>query len=461
MIILHIGLHKAGSTTVQTYLRDNAEVLAEAGVLYPVIGRAERSIAHHRLAADLRAEEAEAGHWAEIVRLAEDNPSKRVVISSEGFQSADPALVRAMLGDHPVKVFCYHRDAAQRFVSVYGHGTKNGFRTLDFDRVFENQFTMKRTYIGDTLKAWAEAFGGANVRVRSLHPSCLVNGDLMADVFEVLGLGADAESRLGLRQVGARNVSPGWKALETLRALYDDLGPGRPNPETTPDGRTARGALLKRALQAEAKLGLGGKGRYLTTEQMQRCIELEDADIAGMQAAGIDCRLRPITLEGFEPRDFLPEFARIPGDEAAALLRDMLAAVTRDYALRVGRADEEESEGDEGEDEDDAKPAKGAAKTKGQKAREKRLLAEAAAGVTLSVVDGAVGGGVDPMKAAKQQAKAERKARKADFARVKLVQQAERAQGKNDRLEGQAERKAARMAAKEAAKAARGKKAQG
>jgi hypothetical protein len=425
MIILHIGLHKAGSTTVQTYLRDNAEVLAAAGVLYPAIGRAERSIAHHRLAADLRADEADPDQWAAIVALARDNPDKRVVISSEGFQSADPAAVRAMLGDHPVKVFCYHRDAAQRFVSVYGHGAKNGFRSIDFDRVFDNQFAMKRTYIGDTLKAWAEAFGGDNVRVRSLNPSCLANGDLMSDVFEVLGLGADAESRLGLNKVGARNVSPGWKALETLRALYGDLGPGRPDPETTPDGRTARGALLKRALQAEARLGLAGKGRYLTAEQMQRSIELEDSDIAGMQAAGIDCKLAPISMDGFEPREFLPAFEQVPGDEAAALLRDMLGAVIRDYVLRAPRADEDEAESEDSDDED--APAKGQARTKGQKARDKRLMAEAAASQTAA--------GPDPMKAAKLEAKAERKARKADRARVQEVQQATRKQGKADRVE--------------------------
>src|SRR3569623_860801 len=108
MIILHIGLHKAGSTTDQTYLRDNAEALARAGVLYPAIGRVERSIAHHRLAADLRAGAAAPEEWAQIVKLARENPDKKVVIASEGFQSADPAAVRAVLLEEPVKVFCYH-----------------------------------------------------------------------------------------------------------------------------------------------------------------------------------------------------------------------------------------------------------------------------------------------------------------------------------------------------------------
>jgi hypothetical protein len=409
MIILHIGLHKAGSTTVQTYLRDNAEVLAEAGILYPAIGRDQRAIAHHMLAADVRAREPKAQEWAAIVRLAEDNPDKRVVISSEGFQSADPTIVKAMLDGHPVKVFCYHRDAAQRMVSVYGHGTKNGFRSTDFDQVFENQFSMKRTYIGDTLKGWAEAFGGENVRVRSLHPSCLTAGDLMSDVFDFLGLGSDAESRLGLAKVGSRNVSPGWKALEVLRALYDDLGPGRPDPETSVTGRDARGALLKRALQAEARLGLQGRGQYLSEDQMRRSVELEDSDIASMQAAAIDCRLRPITMEGFEPREFLPEFSRVPGDEAAALLRDMLSSVVRDYVLNPPRRFQAA----------DKAAATAIAKSKVKKAKGK-------AGASAEPLRAVAGS--DPIRAAKQQAKAERLARQADFDRVKAAQKSNRAE---------------------------------
>lgn len=438
MIILHIGLHKAGSTTVQTYLRDNAATLADAGVLYPAIGRAERSIAHHRLAADLRAGEADAGQWDEIVALAAANPDKTVVISSEGFQSADPAQVRARLGSEPVKVFCYHRDAAQRFVSIYGHGVKNGFRTTDFDQAFANQFAMKRTYIGETLKGWADAFGAGNVRVRSLNPACLVNGELMADVFETLGLGADAEARLGLKAVGSHNVSPGWKAMEVLRAVYADLGPGRPDPETTAEGRTARGALLRRALQAEEKLGLKGKGNYLTEEQMARLVELEDSDIASMQAAGIDCRLVPITMDGFKPRDFLPEYARVPGDEAAALLREMLGAVVRDYVLRPGRPGAEDIEESDADGEEAAPAARATpAERKGVKAREKRIQAQAAAGKA----QGPGKAGADPLKEAKQAAKADRKARKAR-------KEARTGQSPEDKEQRKAEKRAERQAAK-------------
>jgi hypothetical protein len=404
-------------------------------VLYPAIGRSGRSIAHHRLAADLRAGQADPAQWTELRRLSASNPGKRVVISSEGFQSADPALVRQVLGAAPVKVFCYHRDAAQRFVSIYAHGVKNGFRTTDFDQAFENQFSMKRTYIGETLKAWADAFGAENVRVRSLSPDCLAGGELMADVFEVLDLGADAEARLGLKAAGSHNVSPGWKALEVLRAVYADLGPGRPDPETTAEGRTARGALLRRALQAEARLGLAGKGRYLTEEQMRRLVELEQNDIASIQAAGIDCRLAPISVDGFTPREFLPDYGHVPAREAAALLREMLAAVVRDYVLRPGRAAGEDL--DEGEDGEEAEAAAPAAKPtpterKGARAREKRIKAQAAAGKVKAA---------DPLKEAKQAAKAERKERKA-----RKEQKA--AQPPVDKEQRKAEKRAERQATK-------------
>ena len=45
MLYLHIGFHKAGSTTLQTFLRDNAPALARAGVVYPEIGRDPEAIA--------------------------------------------------------------------------------------------------------------------------------------------------------------------------------------------------------------------------------------------------------------------------------------------------------------------------------------------------------------------------------------------------------------------------------
>jgi len=44
-VYLHIGLHKTGTSTIQFFLANNREKLAELGYLYPF-----KQVAHHNLA---------------------------------------------------------------------------------------------------------------------------------------------------------------------------------------------------------------------------------------------------------------------------------------------------------------------------------------------------------------------------------------------------------------------------
>ena len=75
MLYLHIGFHKAGSTTLQTFLRDNAAALAAAGVDYPEIGREPDAIAHHAARQGAEAPRARPpaarGLWREVAALAQ------------------------------------------------------------------------------------------------------------------------------------------------------------------------------------------------------------------------------------------------------------------------------------------------------------------------------------------------------------------------------------------------------
>ena len=93
MLYLHIGFHKAGSTTLQTFLRDNAAALAAAGVVYPEIGREPDAIAHHALAKGLKRRREPPSElealWREVAALARRAPD--VLVSSEGLEPADPA----------------------------------------------------------------------------------------------------------------------------------------------------------------------------------------------------------------------------------------------------------------------------------------------------------------------------------------------------------------------------------
>jgi len=49
-VLLHVGLHKTGSTALQRFLANAAEELRVRGVLYPVSGRPANSEGHHNIA---------------------------------------------------------------------------------------------------------------------------------------------------------------------------------------------------------------------------------------------------------------------------------------------------------------------------------------------------------------------------------------------------------------------------
>src|SRR3712207_6517385 len=113
MFILHIGKHKAGSTTIQNFLTCNAEKLRRFDVLYPEIGRkhhAHRSL-NHEIKNTSRAD-LSLGGWSDIKALQRDNPDKKIVLSNEGFETLKSSQIRALreqLGDAPTLIVAYVR----------------------------------------------------------------------------------------------------------------------------------------------------------------------------------------------------------------------------------------------------------------------------------------------------------------------------------------------------------------
>ena len=341
MLHLHIGFHKAGSTTLQTFLRDNAAALAAAGVDYPEIGRSADDIAHHALAKGLKPRRDAAPQleswWREAGARAKGG--RNLVISSEGLEPADPAPLRDWLAGTPVKVIAYVRDLPSRLVSIYAQSTKRGSSALDFDAFVEREMRLDRTPSAPKLKAWGEVFGPANIRVRSLDRDCLVGGELIADFLDAIGLGSDARGRLGLVDGAAQNVSPGWKTLEVLRALNADAD--WREDEASPaveDPRSPAGSLMRAAQAAQARLGLNDRGLYLTEAQIADAVRVNNADNAAVEALGVDAKLAPASADVLTPRTFMPELSRIPPEELTAFYREMVSAMARQVMLRPGRA---------------------------------------------------------------------------------------------------------------------------
>jgi hypothetical protein len=309
MLFIHIGMHKAGSSSIQAFLSENAERLAERGVLYPQAGRS--GPAHHDLSQPLRSGEV-VPEWTDIAKTAAD---RTVILSSEAFCGCDPALVRQAAGEVEVRILCWQRNAAEGVVSRYAQNTKRGNNLDPFEVFFSRVGDREHLLIAPLLGRWAEVFGAQAIRVRSLDAEVLAGGDLIVDLLEALGQSDSPE----LVRPGPQNISPGWRALETIRTLNRRIvAAGEPDDRAL---RFMRKAMPRSIARAELKLGLYERGAYLDREQAGVVVERYNADIAALEGSGMDARLKPLTLDQVAVSTEPLTEAAITPDEALSLMQ--------------------------------------------------------------------------------------------------------------------------------------------
>lgn len=128
-VILHIGTHKTATTTIQDMFAHNADLLAQHGVIYPLLGR---TAGHHGLVMDWnqlpKIYDLPGGSIANLRRIAEDHATgdATVFLSSEEFSRGrkgarvDFTAVRAALaGFDEIEVTCVLREQWQFLQSIY------------------------------------------------------------------------------------------------------------------------------------------------------------------------------------------------------------------------------------------------------------------------------------------------------------------------------------------------------
>lgn len=171
-VIIHIGTHKTGTTSLQRFLASNEELLEQQGrILYPNIGRNKRKGYHHPLFKLLYAGEFTAYQEmaASILREAENRSCHTVLLSSE-------VLSRATLTDEilreihqsfqhcEVSILVYFRQQDSYLQSIYAEKVKRGRLAapetiLDIDTDYLNYFKFTERY--------ARVFGEHAMMVRS------------------------------------------------------------------------------------------------------------------------------------------------------------------------------------------------------------------------------------------------------------------------------------------------------
>lgn len=190
-LILHCGLHKTGTTSLQTVMRDAAGRLPAHGVLYPRAGRLDQlGGGHHNLAWELRQDRRfrrEAGTLADLAAEVAGFEGD-VVLSSEDFENAldDPARFRPLLelpelAGRRAVFAVYVRDQASYLESLAHQKLLHGFGEA-FDALLEEvtrhgqvarhewryQFDYRR--MADRLDRLGPALGRPiEVRVRNYH----------------------------------------------------------------------------------------------------------------------------------------------------------------------------------------------------------------------------------------------------------------------------------------------------
>ena len=335
MFVLHIGAKKAGSSSIQTFLSANEDILRRHSVEYPQIGRAGTR-SHRNLGLELlsaRREkfgpegqdkfDPEAGTLCQLIDDWRRQKFRTLILSTEMLEDAEPDEIEKLKQVLPserlgkCKIVFVIRNLIDLIPSVYSQQSRHGFHERSFDEFFEKIIKHPRTDFFYTAESWANVFGWSSMEIRALEPRDLKNGDLLDEFVSIIE--ADPISNQ-LVKTENRNVSPGWKSLEAVRGLFRGChGLPEEHPLLAVRERSREGKLLaKAAMQVAAKRGWDrDRGRYLTDEQAWRCIQRFRTAVKRINKRVVRKLPPPVSLKKrpFVAREFEPDVSEIsPAD---------------------------------------------------------------------------------------------------------------------------------------------------
>lgn len=221
-VVLHIGTHKTGSTSIQVFMAQARSRLAEQGILYPDAGQPSRngvvSAGHHMLAwylLDKRNVETDEP-WQHLRKEAAEWLGERLVISAEGFENltaAHIALIQDYLAGYKLHAVVYVRNPLGYMRSAYKQRIKMGTYAKPFgDYIREH---LKKVDYGSLMDRWASALGPERIHLR-LFDKAKKQAGLEADFCEAIG--ADFEALRSFVN-GPANVSPNDREIAIMRRI--------------------------------------------------------------------------------------------------------------------------------------------------------------------------------------------------------------------------------------------------
>jgi hypothetical protein len=280
---MHIGSHKAGSTSIQEFCRHNPDALAAAGIHYPV-DAFPRYPAQHSELKDL-VQQDRMGEVREFFIAASAAAAARgagtVFISGEDLCALGPGLAHrlqlaAAESFESTMVVLLLRNKRDYLYSSFKHHLLHGQVTAEHDFVTRQMFSPRRT-----VEAW-RGLKGVAVQVLAFDA---MRGALLATFFrQVLGMAVDSPIRA--------NFSLDFLTLQMLNTIAKRPGQNGVDP-----------ALLRLVLQAIARHKAPARLPLedVIADNLTRCYPDADWQIPGVEFTAALLARRQIASADADP----------------------------------------------------------------------------------------------------------------------------------------------------------------
>lgn len=217
MILLHIGRHKTGTTSIQKFLFKNRHTLKKDNIIY--FNTDKNLIAHHHIPRKFKEYLPNPfATWKyarkinrEILKETEPNLDSIFIISSEAFQNVDPRIVKKLFenSNHDIKVLCYFRDPVSYYLSSYKQLVHAELVDISFSEYVQKH--PKLSEYETFINKWKSNFD--NMVIKQFERKKMFKNDLIQDFFSVL----DVELKeINLVQ---EDVNPSLNGFGTLLKL--------------------------------------------------------------------------------------------------------------------------------------------------------------------------------------------------------------------------------------------------
>lgn len=236
-VVLHIGLQRTGTTSIQETLDSSSNDLRRSGVNYLWSGRhrhneeSELSAGHHELAWALRGgsgpvptvcrKRADMDVWIDALEEMEQQPDACHVISSEDLwlaTSRQIQLLRRLLADRDARVVVYLREPDAWLASRYRHEVRREQTASTYGQFLSNIRDQEATP-EHQVRLWADEF---DVTVRRFED---VRGDVVGDFCRHLGIDADDIDRAAHRNASLTDDRLAQVRVLNRVAQWPVLGP--------------------------------------------------------------------------------------------------------------------------------------------------------------------------------------------------------------------------------------------